>query len=181
MKKHIVRLFCLILLMLSLVACSKKEIKDAEPTSTTILNSEAPKAESLPETAIVTSPLFNDLYLKFVNREAPLKYDQALIFLEHSGYKYEIIYESEGLIQYNVYADDTPNSDCVCLSFLDDSFSENMLISMSYTVTSKNLSAGWGNMATEGEAQYDRFATQVIGEAEKEVSGIKEQIDFLFK
>lgn len=156
-------------------APSGKQDSELFPDSTSDSEAES-ETEDLEN--IVTTELFESVYIPYANREKSFAFDKVKSFAQSIDYESEIIEPTADDIG-TIKLTDT-NGDYVYFAFNAVNGVETIMI-VSYYQSSTNTEVSLANYSTDGSPAYDSFSTHVIGESEIEVTGTDEQKIFLFK
>lgn len=190
------RLIPIFLSFFLLIGCSKQSVEEpiietstpTEVSNTTndVDNNLFPnsasdsEAESEPEDleSIVTTELFESVYIPYANREKSFAFDKVKSFAQSTDYEPEIIEPTADDIG-TIKLTDT-NGDYVYFAFNTVNGVESIMI-VSYYQSATNTEVSLANYSSGGSPAYDNFSTHVIGEPEIKVTGTDEQKVFLFK
>lgn len=148
----------------------------SEPSSKLISSSPIASSNTAPEVEV--TQLFSDIYIKYAKREKSFDFNSVKSFVTSSQYKTEITEPEIDVLGKITVKDDV--GDTVFFAFTPNSSGIQMIMTVTYFHSESNSEVSLSNYSTDSSPQYDSFATHVIGEERQEVSGINEQIDFLF-
>lgn len=167
-------LVLILVLTLFLTGCS---------SSTDTISSVNDSTDSQPESSPLNSEeidskqvslLFANIYYPLVTRE--VSHDKVLVleFLETQPYKFEETDGYDGLKILN----SSDNLDYVHIAFSPERKSSSIM-SLSYYLNEKDIEVSFSNSSSDGDSSYDKLFTHIVGESQKDVENINEQIDFL--
>ena len=126
---------------------------------------------------IIPTSLFNDAYSVFVEQKESIIYDNVLAYIESLSYEFEAKHPIEnnglGIIQIHSSIGD---GDRVAIIFAD----EPAITIISYHQALSGSEVAKSNHSNNKAIEYDEYRTKLAGEYSVEVSGIEDQIKFLF-
>lgn len=140
-------------------------------------------SESQSEEELVGSDLFENVYVPYAQREGRVfAFEAVKTFAENFGYDYKLSEPSEDE-ESLTYIKVMDGDDYVYFAFspVEQDILVQSLDLISYYQAKSNSEVGMSNYSKDRTASYDSFKTHVIGEKEKQVAGVKEQREFLFK
>lgn len=134
--------------------------------------------EEVAESEIKGNDLFNKVYYKIANRDQAHEKDAIINYLEANEF---IIEEDKELNSLMVKDDTKENEDYVYIRFdeKEDDSSIELVSSVSYVLEEEELEVLFTNYSPNKNVEYDKLLTHKIGESNKEVNSIDEQIIFL--
>lgn len=121
--------------------------------------------------------LFENVYAKYANREMPFAYTAVKEFAQSSKYKAEIVEPSSDTLGTIKLYDS--NGDYVYFGF-NASNGVQTVMTVSFYKASSKTEVSMSNYSSDGNKQYDKFKSHVIGKGAIDVSGVDEQRTILF-
>lgn len=130
------------------------------------------------ENEIKDNNLFNKVYYKIASRDQAHEKDAVTRYLEANDFIFE---EDIELNSLKVEDDNTEDGDYVYITFneMEDEPDMELISSISYFLEKEELEAIFSNNSTKKEAKYDNLQTHKLGESNKKVESLEEQVKFL--
>lgn len=122
--------------------------------------------------------LFEDIYVPYANREKPFTFESVKTLADSCEYETEIVSatnDTNASIKIS-----TTNGDYVYFAFSPIN-GINMITIVSFYQASSNSEVSLSNYSSDGSALYDTYDIHIIGDQLKDVNGIDDQRNFLFK
>ncbi len=136
------------------------EIPESEPT---------PEVE--PESEIQMTELFENVYLPYVRKEKSSIFEGVKTFAENCSYRVEVTEPTDEILGKIKFYDENNNS--VYIGFIPEDGFE-VIMTVSYIQASSNAEVSYST-------QFDEYNMHIIGSSRQKVSGVDEQIKFLFQ
>lgn len=140
-----------------------------------ILEEEVP--EEIEEKEIQNTGLF-EIYYNIANRQLEHGKDDIIMKAGEKEFFIEEDEENNSITIRNDQGDEKYKADYLYIKF-DNTGEGNRLISASYHHKNENIEVSFTNDSIDGDPQYDRLKTHIIGEVDKDVETLDQQIEFL--
>lgn len=155
---------------------NKEEIEEAKKDEV----KEEEEVEEEVENEIKDNDLFNKVYYKIASRDQVHEKNAVIVYLEANDFIFD---EDIELNSFKVEDDKTEDSDYVYIKFeeIEDEPDLELISSISYFLEDEELEVMFTNYSPKKEVKYDDLKTHKVGESDKKVNSLEEQIIFLKK
>lgn len=131
--------------------------------------------EEEPEPTIQMTELFENVYLPYVRKEKSSIFEGVQTFAENCSYRVEITEPTDEIVGKIKFYDE--NNNYVYMSFNLDGGLE-VIKFINYFHAASNSEVSYYDF---GDPKYNTYEVHVIGSEDKKVSGVDDQIKFLFQ
>lgn len=153
----------------------KNENEKKQTTEPEKITESEEASEPEPEPEIQMTELFENVYLPYVRKEKSSIFEGVQTFAENCSFRVEITEPTDEIVGKIKFYDE--NDNYVYMSFNLDSGLE-VIKQISYFNPTSNAEVSYYDF---GDPKYNEYQVHYIGSEYKKVSGVQEQIKFLFQ